>query len=665
MKRINGDQISLFVNQFLRRRNYTDHMIKPSSTANNKHRPNIVGSGGGGGGGHNKQRSADVKCKESLEEIALNGALVNVTSDADTVSLAHWTGEMTASAESAYKHFLDFVQQYRTKIRFFDQLSQLEFPLFLYIFIELFECGHKVSARRFFREHKNRFKESTELQTIDSMNKSLNTMLFETSLHRFKTSKYLIKISDKCLEQMRKHFKETNDLIVIQILNKSFEFNIHSTHNQNQLEVSEKKLEKCSQYMDTESLSVSDVQLSQTQGKDVHDFLQCIDKLRNSPPCQPPIRRYIVDDEDLLCATVNDDMSALALGFGDSRIYLKRFGQQFTSDPRFELKRDNSKMEFNLVDYNVEDLYIDNNNNNDDDDDDNENQSSLTNICDMNGDDVVDSETSCRTLRGHCGSVYGLAFCPRSDILLSCSKDTTVRAWDVVSGHNISVYNCHQSSVWAIDAGLIGNQFCTAGDECVAYMWSLERSQPIRMFVTNFTAIHCLKFHPNCKYIAFAEKDIVLWDTERAQEVRTYVGHEAPVHCLSFSFCGQYMASAGEDRKVIVWDINSGKALKELTGHLNSVYTVCFDHNNTLLSSSGADQTLRLWNLKNITTGNNNNVPPNLKTSASESADNTSIHNNNTSNVDSDQFMTYNINANVIYSQFMPRNLLLTIGKTI
>ncbi|CAG2121532.1 unnamed protein product [Medioppia subpectinata] len=37
--------------------------------------------------------------------------------------------------------------------------------------------------------------------------------------------------------------------------------------------------------------------------------------------------------------------------------------------------------------------------------------------------------------------------------------------------------------------------------------------------------------------------------------------------------------------------------------------------------------------------------------------------NQNTFRIDSDQFMSYQMNSNVIHSQFLPRNLLLTIGK--
>jgi hypothetical protein len=174
-------------------------------------------------------KSMDTKAKESLEEIALNGSVVNATSDADATTWSLQAGsDFAANAEAAFKSFTEFVAKFKSKQRLFEQLSQLEFPIFLYIFIELFDCGHKMSgkngdhgmsfgddlvnnccptARRFFRDHKNRFKESTELQTIDLMSKSLNAMAIDPNLQKYKTSKYCVKISDKCLEQMKRHLK--------------------------------------------------------------------------------------------------------------------------------------------------------------------------------------------------------------------------------------------------------------------------------------------------------------------------------------------------------------------------------------------------------------------------------------------------------------------------
>ncbi|CAG2121605.1 unnamed protein product, partial [Medioppia subpectinata] len=237
---------------------------------------------------------------------------------------------------------------------------------------------------------------------------------------------------------------EKNDLIIIDIINKSIDCNIYSTHNQNQPELTEKRIEKCPQFMDTESLSVTDVQLSQTQSQDLQDFMQCVDRLRNSPPSRFPIRTFTVNSEDLCCAAVTDDMSALALGFTDSTISLKKFGQNFNRESRFELKRNVCDIRLNLIEHDIEDV------NNDREDDDNDDYCHTSgaingvNTCDTNESPTGDvREDAYRTLRGHSGPVLGLKFCPQTDILLSCSTDTTVRAWDATSGHNVSLYNHH------------------------------------------------------------------------------------------------------------------------------------------------------------------------------------------------------------------------------
>ena len=48
--------------------------------------------------------------------------------------------------------------------------------------------------------------------------------------------------------------------------------------------------------------------------------------------------------------------------------------------------------------------------------------------------------------------------------------------------------------------------------------------------------------------------------------VRLFQGHRAGIYALAFSPNGQYLASAGEDRRIRIWDIAQGTSLKEFKG---------------------------------------------------------------------------------------------------
>jgi transcription initiation factor TFIID subunit 5 len=57
--------------------------------------------------------------------------------------------------------------------------------------------------------------------------------------------------------------------------------------------------------------------------------------------------------------------------------------------------------------------------------------------------------------------VYGLAFIPGTDFLISCSEDTTLRAWDYKSGVNKALYRGHTYPVWSVDVDRLGLSIAT------------------------------------------------------------------------------------------------------------------------------------------------------------------------------------------------------------
>jgi transcription initiation factor TFIID subunit 5 len=57
--------------------------------------------------------------------------------------------------------------------------------------------------------------------------------------------------------------------------------------------------------------------------------------------------------------------------------------------------------------------------------------------------------------------VYGLAFIPGTDFLISCSEDTTLRAWDCKSGVNKALYRGHTYPVWSVDVDRLGLSIAT------------------------------------------------------------------------------------------------------------------------------------------------------------------------------------------------------------
>ena len=94
-----------------------------------------------------KSKGMEHKSNQSVGEVGLKGSVVNSCSDSDVICLSQSVNDLSVLAETAYKQFINFVERFKSKQRLSEQLLQLEFPLFVYLFIEMFECGHRVTGK--------------------------------------------------------------------------------------------------------------------------------------------------------------------------------------------------------------------------------------------------------------------------------------------------------------------------------------------------------------------------------------------------------------------------------------------------------------------------------------------------------------------------------------
>jgi WD40 repeat protein len=114
---------------------------------------------------------------------------------------------------------------------------------------------------------------------------------------------------------------------------------------------------------------------------------------------------------------------------------------------------------------------------------------------------------------GHKAIVNGASFSPDGCRLATCSKDHTVRVWEVGSGA-CQVLRGHTDEVFAV------------------------------------------AFHPGGKRLASAGRDraVWLWDLERGEEVARLQGHTSYVWSLAFSSDGKTLVSGSGDHTIRLWD---------------------------------------------------------------------------------------------------------------
>jgi WD40 repeat protein/type II secretory pathway predicted ATPase ExeA len=226
---------------------------------------------------------------------------------------------------------------------------------------------------------------------------------------------------------------------------------------------------------------------------------------------------------------------------------------------------------------------------------------------------ILTSTSYFRTLRGHTGSVLGVAFGPDGRTLATASRDRTVRLWDVSDrdrprqlGQPLTGHTDEVSSVaFAPD----GRTLATASTDDNVRLWDVsDRDRPHQLGqpLTGHTgAVNGVVFAPDGRTLATASRDqtAILWDVSERSQPRQLgqplTGHTGAVTTVVFAPDGRTMATASTDSNVRLWDVSDRDRPRPigqpLTGHAHQVFDVAFAPDGRTLATASDD--VRLWDL--------------------------------------------------------------------
>ena len=229
-------------------------------------------------------------------------------------------------------------------------------------------------------------------------------------------------------------------------------------------------------------------------------------------------------------------------------------------------------------------------------------------------------------LTKHREEIVALAFSPDGKMLLSGSKDGTVRAWDTTTGQQHYICTGHVSDVKDIAVSAEGNTLISVHhDEEMLIKWDINTGHPFSSSLLSSARPRTVSQDANKFVVSKLGHKIQLWDTDKVRLQYNLNGHGYPSEYLSlvsaFSADEKMVAVTTSEYQIgtiHLWDIaNPSKTLLDrifnpksiqprytfqprrytdtFQGNQQKVKALTFSPNGKILASCGDGVVTNLW----------------------------------------------------------------------
>ena len=209
-----------------------------------------------------------------------------------------------------------------------------------------------------------------------------------------------------------------------------------------------------------------------------------------------------------------------------------------------------------------------------------------------------------QTLNGHTASVAVSAFSPDGSLLVTGSRDNTVKLWDVASGRLLNTFQ-HEGSINGVEFSTDGRYVVTACGDGTARLWNVSTGQNERTLGTDVgvgaSVLAAALSHDGHSIVTVGDglnETPKLWMLEDAQLKRLFNAQSGATYAVAFATDGRSFVTGTALGAVTSWSMTTGQPLRTFSAQIGvrdnanqpagSVYNLTYTPDGrTLIVSEG------------------------------------------------------------------------------
>ncbi len=254
---------------------------------------------------------------------------------------------------------------------------------------------------------------------------------------------------------------------------------------------------------------------------------------------------------------------------------------------------------------------------------------------------------------GHWDSVTALDLSLDNQLLISGSKDMTIKLWDFPSGKLQHTFSDHYEPIVSVGISANKETLVTSSVSGKILVWNLKSQELMRSLLANSSwglegtirtaatdrkgqliassgwggilllqdlqtgrvvrissnslgSEQALGVFPNGKTVISSSSDgkFQLWDSATGQLTKTFASVISgtpfePISVIALSFDGRVMASGGWDGSILLWDLLNGTLLKRVQKQPTAISVIAVDDSgNRIATSTPSEPSIKIWNAR-------------------------------------------------------------------
>ena len=201
--------------------------------------------------------------------------------------------------------------------------------------------------------------------------------------------------------------------------------------------------------------------------------------------------------------------------------------------------------------------------------------------------------------QGHKSWVLHAMELKNEDKFLTCSRDKTIRLWNILSTKCEFIFSGHKQIVNYI-IQINDNSIASASSDNTIKTWNIYNKKNESLLTIkdgDLPVFQIEKLKDNCLVSRNESPSLKIWDYETGKLIRILDDHYTNIICMKVLNNKNIIVTGSYDHTAKVWNKNKDKPEMTLSGHDFTIFFIAEVKNGNVLTASG-DGSIKLWDLK-------------------------------------------------------------------